>query len=441
MLHLGKLPLAILAIVITTSLCACASNTRKTQLERVAKDWSLTIRASQVIPIYPLREDLAPGDLFLVSEPLQAQHKAYIKRGFLALPQELGRLKNLKYSAHYGNAYGIDDHANTPHHWQFPPSGQADEGNSPQPVKNEDTSYTTAWNKAPRAAFPNYTFEVDMRKGLGAAVPIQGVPVAMSLMQTDRAFGSVTLSKAYTYGLPLGELDQGVRKWAAIPANRAMLDAQRYAVKRGAGWGMFFDDVKRKLTPNLKKRTIYVRVIARVYLISEIHVVLQSASKGSGTVDAGVPKALTLPEPSLPAPGRTTLTPAEAKAESSKLSIYQEMLKDISANIGGSAKLEWASNRSVSMKQNFDRPLVIGYISFDYPVLDGGVLDYPVATLNQLESGSVNKAKQTLPDKNKSGRNSKWIHSTSQSSDPREITPVNGSPSQSSDPREITPVK
>jgi len=45
---------------------SCASWERQHQLERVAKDWCLTIRASQVIPVYPLTEDLQPGDVFLV---------------------------------------------------------------------------------------------------------------------------------------------------------------------------------------------------------------------------------------------------------------------------------------------------------------------------------------------------------------------------------------
>jgi len=46
------------------------------QLARVAKDWSLSIRASQVIPVYPLTEDLQPGDVFLVQTPIEDQVKA-----------------------------------------------------------------------------------------------------------------------------------------------------------------------------------------------------------------------------------------------------------------------------------------------------------------------------------------------------------------------------
>ena len=50
------------------------------QLARVAKDWSLSIRASQVIPVYPLTEDLQPGDVFLVQTPIEEQVKVYLDK-------------------------------------------------------------------------------------------------------------------------------------------------------------------------------------------------------------------------------------------------------------------------------------------------------------------------------------------------------------------------
>ena len=55
------------------------------QLARVAKDWALGIRASQVIPVYPLTEDLQPGDLFLVQTPVEEQARVYMEKGFLPL--------------------------------------------------------------------------------------------------------------------------------------------------------------------------------------------------------------------------------------------------------------------------------------------------------------------------------------------------------------------
>ena len=52
----------------------------------------MVIRASQVIPVYPLTEDLQPGDVLLVRTPIEEQAKLYKKKGFLPLDQHLVRL-------------------------------------------------------------------------------------------------------------------------------------------------------------------------------------------------------------------------------------------------------------------------------------------------------------------------------------------------------------
>ena len=75
-------------------LAGCATQKMSgNQLARVAKDWSLSIRASQVIPVYPLTEDLQqPGDVFLVQTPIEEQVKIYLDKGFLPLENLVTRL-------------------------------------------------------------------------------------------------------------------------------------------------------------------------------------------------------------------------------------------------------------------------------------------------------------------------------------------------------------
>jgi hypothetical protein len=55
--------LPVLAVV-SAGLSGCSY---EQQVRNVARDWCMTIRASQVIPVYPLTEDLQPGDIFLVT--------------------------------------------------------------------------------------------------------------------------------------------------------------------------------------------------------------------------------------------------------------------------------------------------------------------------------------------------------------------------------------
>src|SRR6185369_7504669 len=70
----------------------CVSQQKDEQLSEVAKGWCKTIRASQVIPVYPLTEDVQPGDIFVVQVPIDRQQKVYEDRGFLPLDHHVARL-------------------------------------------------------------------------------------------------------------------------------------------------------------------------------------------------------------------------------------------------------------------------------------------------------------------------------------------------------------
>lgn len=156
--------------------CCCfggCESARNRQLQSVAKDWSLVVRASQVIPVYPLSEDVQPGDILLISEPIEEQAEAYERKGFLPLDQHLTRLYPAGMKDFYAGRYG--------------PSG---DGVMPGVWQATATEQVNGWASAPRAAFPSYQFSVQSGSALGLALPIQGVPVALNLMNTSAATGS-----------------------------------------------------------------------------------------------------------------------------------------------------------------------------------------------------------------------------------------------------------
>ena len=110
------------AILLVTG---CASQRMSgQQLERVAKDWCLSIRASQVIPVYPLTEDLQPGDVFLVQTPAEEQVRVYLERGFLPLENLVTRLPLEGYKSFYSAWPTISDSEDPPppRRWQLPSS-------------------------------------------------------------------------------------------------------------------------------------------------------------------------------------------------------------------------------------------------------------------------------------------------------------------------------
>jgi hypothetical protein len=335
------------------------------QLERVAKDWCLAVRASQIMPVYPLTEDVQPGDVFLVQTAQEDQARVWRERGFLPLENLLVRLP-VRYAKFYAGGYLIDDKVNPPRHWQFPaPPGTASD-----------------FASAPRAAFPTYDFSVSRSGGLSVAVPVQAVPIGLNLLNSASANGTITIKDSYTYGAPLHDLERAVVEWAA--SDPAFL-RQWEPVEA--------DPVRRR-----GRQQFYLRVVNRVYLTRQMTVSLFSNQATSGAATAGawrgvdllnigtagtdaatnfdkvnaiIDKALKDARPPTTAPGEGPRAAEGAGAPA--------------PSVGGTVRVAMASSRSISLNETFDRPLVIGYISFDLPILPGGQLGAPVSTLAQLD--------------------------------------------------------
>jgi len=308
------------------------------QLENVAKEWCLTMRASQVLCVYPLSEDVQVGDIYLVNSSIPNQVKQYTENGFLPFDMLLTRLQPVNYRAMYANAYATQDQwSNIPHQWQFPANAA-----------------TNNWEAAPHAAFPSYTFAVQQGQSLKLAVPVQAVPIGLSLLNSTQAHGSIEIDDASTYGIDQLSLNQQVEAWAACPNTRELL--ARYA-----------DD------------SHYIRVVTRVYLTGKVNVSVMRDSQRGGGVDAGVSSVAQLPA----AP-----TGDAATTYTSLVTSLNNSLNAGGAAIskpGGSIRIAAVSSNSVSMSETFDRPIVIGYIAYDRAIGSGGFLGQARSTLQQME--------------------------------------------------------
>ncbi|HEX8169430.1 MAG TPA: hypothetical protein VF824_02690 [Thermoanaerobaculia bacterium] len=338
--------------------CACASlhQERANELAQVAKDWCLTIRASQVLPVYPLTEDLQVGDLFLVATPLQEEVKELQANGFLPLDNVIGRLHPLGWSDYYNGAYQVSPESVLPRQWQFP-----------EPPRT--TTPSTDWSAAPGAAFPSYAFQVKDGKGATLALPVQSVPVGLSILATSDAYGTINISSASTYGLPVANLAPQVDEWAA--QNRDFL--KQYAPHM----------VARKHDEKVLEQN-YVRTVYRVYVAGGVNVSLIENRSRGGRVDAGASKA-----PALFDAGSSTDAADAAKDYSAMLSSLSQSVA--AATPGANITIASASSRSVAMNETFPRPLVVGYLAFDRPILDGGVLGAPIPTYARVSRRPISE--------------------------------------------------
>jgi hypothetical protein len=335
--------LAVLSILLATS--GCSDYLARKRLEGVAKGWCETIRASQVIPVYPLTEDLVPGDVFLVQTPIGSQAKLYEKKGFLALDDHRTRLTNIDYKQIYFDGYWKDDFGETPHDRVKLPNPGPLNGTTNPPITDAP---------APRAAFPTYSFHAKSGSGLSLAIPIQGVPVGLNFLHSDNADGSVTIADSHTYGADEGQLYQLLKDWMAR------------------------DDVRQILGGTIHKTNhpIFVRVVSRVYLTGAVVVSLNR----SGSTSAGA---------KVGAAPNVNLTDNNGNINQN----YQNILNSLDGQanalsavtqVGGAIKFASASDSSVALAESFDRPLVIGYLGFDVPVYPGGDIGAPIPTFEHL---------------------------------------------------------
>lgn len=236
---------------------------RQAQLEATAKDWCMTIRASQIIPVYPLTQDLQPGDVYLVQTTVDRQQEVYKAKGFLPLDNHLVRLQPTGYDPFYEQSFFVhcSDTTVMPARWGY-------------------TNYgAVSWTPAPGAAFPTYSFSVRQGAGLNLAVPVSGVPIGMSLMGTRAADGSVSIKEARTMGVDTVSLYRDLNRWAELHADFL----RHYGPKQGSA------------TPRN-----FLRVITRVYSTGSVTVALSDARSAAGGLDAGVPRPVDLLTPQAP---------------------------------------------------------------------------------------------------------------------------------------------
>lgn len=333
------------------------------QLARVAKDWSLSIRASQVIPVYPLTEDLQPGDVFLVQTPVEEQVKVYLSKGFLPLENLVTRLSPAGYARFYRGWPHVADGDNAPPRpWQFP----------------GDDSPDSDFSTAPLAAFPTYNFSVSRSEGLNVAIPVQGVPVGLNLLDSASANGTITLKDAFTYALPARTMYDAIHQWC----------------RDNADYLSQYEPTESTADGKRAANKFYLRVINRVYLVKTVDVSLFS-NRGFGFGgSAGVPQPVQL------------LNIANATEAAKQFAAVNDILsnaispatKNAAAPVdagddtapqpvavGGTVKLAMATSRSVSLVETFRRPLAIGYLASDYAIEARGKCAAPVPTFSVLE--------------------------------------------------------
>ncbi|MFK7962061.1 MAG: hypothetical protein AB8G96_16225 [Phycisphaerales bacterium] len=334
----------------------CAERLRQEGLESVAGDWLSTIRASQVMPVYPPTEDLEPGDVFLVTVPIQEQHELFERDDYVPLDM-LGPRLDVPvpgYDAFYDSRYWAGSFGQPPHD---------------RPGQPGTTSVM-----APKVFFPDYSVDVATGGRMDVGIPLRGVPVGLELLGASSATATVSLRDTFTYALPGDRLLQSLNAWAADPRVRDMLGEMAAA----------------------HSDTIYLRCVNRVFLAQNISVLIATTQDDGQALRAGAAAGAATLE--------TVQSGDEATAYRSSLNAVNAALADgvpaPAAASGGSGVaglvappsaslvLRQRTRRTVELQEDLGQPLVIGYLGFDVPVLSSGDLGPPIATRELVRNPS-----------------------------------------------------
>jgi hypothetical protein len=336
--QVAALALNAVALAALGWICAgCASS--GLQARNAAKDWCMTIRGSQVMPVYPLTQDVQPGDIFLVQARVDAQQRLYAQRGFLTLDNHLDRINPAGYGEFYRHSFFVE-------------------------VTTNDLPRT--W---PHAAFPTYSFTVHNGSGANLAVPLAGVPVGMNLMASDAASGTLEIKNAYTVGVDTISLFRQLQEWAR-------------------GKSLFLD----RFAPS-GRQTNFLRVVTRVYATGKMSVSLTDTGGRSGGLGDRASKQSDLLAAALSANSANTADATlqnYTNAWNALSQIVQAATPDY-LSPGGNLRLVAASAHSISMEESFTPPLVFGFLAFDCAIGANGELGAPVSTYAVISQIPVEK--------------------------------------------------
>ena len=178
------------------------------------------------------------------------------------------------------------------------------------------------------------------------------MPVALGLMNSGKASGTVTIADAFTFGLDNFHLTSLVQNWA---------------------------DQNRKLLRNYPPRdgqSHFLRVVSRVYATGRVSVTVNNDEATSAEARGGADRPLEL------------MGIKQGATDANYQGAIQAINNMLSEQLpGGKIKVATASSRAVTLSETFERPLVIGYVGFDMQILEGGRLGPPISTLAQLTGG------------------------------------------------------
>ena len=348
----------------------------------VGKEWSATIREFGVVPVFPPREDVQVGDIYIspVAPDEEIEKRLINKHGtFLPIPVLVG---SVDLRGPLDNYYR--------NRLSFPPTPNAP---TTQPTTmaqphGDGSIYLTGDNSRLRlGGFPEFFSAQISQGGIDGLVPTEAVDIALGAFASANKTINVSVPMVESYGLPFSIINEAVlisgdgttlayhetAKAASRPAtypSNEPTDEAAVVLLSASNVGSLFDGNNVAST---KPGIIgYLRLITEVYSTRSIDVSVQATNGVSGGANADLTTKILSKIPSLSATTHPSAPSAVSATQPASFdqptpqqvaaSLNNQLNQSLQAALPGvSVKFLSVTGSGVSMRRTYERPIVIGY--------------------------------------------------------------------------------
>lgn len=387
---------SILLILMSMALLGCESAAPK---GHVAKQWAQTMRELDIVPVFPPREDVQVGDVYIVPEDPEREDELFARDGHLprgiwvhtlSLQVELSRFYQSRASLP-ATTFSGDHVAGS--------GGEPTDADVRAEPAESDVFMNGSVQRLRIVGFPSFLSMSITQGDMSVFLPVETAMITGSAAFSD--------TKSVTVNLPVAES-------CGLPANLVMVALKREAIKGVTGEddespvfrpldgiGGLLPMPKRHLIPatgpdGIETEVVRVRVATEVFYARVVDVSIQAQTEKSGMLTA-VADALVgsydtrkSTQSDETTTTSTTAQPLSAKEElegfgsevdggvvkgtkkdrSGKAGSLSSPMISMSGDIPGSTvRILSVSESSVGMRRVYERPVAIGFRGFDANII------------------------------------------------------------------------
>lgn len=397
-LHCGPIDLAegymyATFVALTMLVLILLSTGCSVQPGRFAKEWSDNMRELQVYPVFPPREDLQVGDVYLLTDPTPEAIRSPSQAssiGFLPIGLWIGRVPGLNQvlNEFYSDRTEFPATDSSVVEWLKAIKTNPD-AMMPQAKGVANLfSQKTQSDRLRQVGFPEF-FSATVKGGsLGALIPFEVLPVGLGFNASDAESVTVSVPVAESYGLPAPI----VLKPIVTDKNGSIcLDFTKLDISDISAFSAKLSDASRT----------YVSVITEVYYARAIDTKVTFKSGFATRVKASVPATNALAKLKNPAIGHpaeplsksnaindaksgTAGDPEQAASNAAKERMDTATAAMMEQEVPGVATSVYAaSDAGVGLRRTFSRPMAIGYRGLFFDITKGtcGVAAIPISAV------------------------------------------------------------